>query len=89
MNSCFNYIGMNIMKYELKRVEETARYSQFNGCHVAIFMCAKCKKWYEEEKEAAKEKIRRAEQMVCIGCDPDAEVVSVSVTRIKGILGAF
>ncbi len=48
-------------------------FSERDQCRVTHLRCAYCGKEIMVELDAAKEKVARRSQILCLGCDPDAE----------------
>lgn len=69
--------------YLVKLAEDNAYWSRYQECYVVICKCEKCKKWYEEERDAAKAKIRKKAPYLCLDCDKEAEEVSVTGTKVS------
>lgn len=51
--------------------------SKRDGCRVALVRCMKCARSFEEELEAAKDKIRGRQDFLCLSCDGDASQSSL------------
>lgn len=55
-------------------VEDGAFLDRPGGCLVTLVRCVDCERMYEEELEAAKAKIVGRADLLCLSCDPDADV---------------
>lgn len=73
-----NYLTEEQVSLLLDALDRSEFRSKRDGCKVALVKCAKCTRPFEEELEAAKDKIRMGGDFLCLTCDEDATQPALS-----------
>ena len=71
------------IEIELQFVRDHSYVSSLDGCLVVLAQCGKCAKIFEEEAEAAMEKIEKGADFVCLACDAAAGRASLKGITIQ------
>lgn len=68
----------------LAGLERCSFYDFREGCRIVEVGCKRCGRIFDEELEAAKDKVSRGRDLLCLSCDPDAlnSAVSAVVVRV-------
>lgn len=80
--SAFNAIGMRKVKGKVEELDWEKDWLDRDGCRVVMQECEGCRRLYQEEKGAAAERIEKGLSAVCIRCDGEADVASVTAVRV-------
>jgi hypothetical protein len=67
----------------LGHLERLAFLSERDGCRVARAVCSRCKCTFEEELQAAKDRVIKKLDFFCLACDPDASVPAFTGITIQ------
>ena len=68
-------------------LERCSFHDDRDGCRVVMLGCTRCSRPFSEELGVAKEKVRDNLPLLCLDCDPEAEVQAFRGLTIK--LGWF